>query len=286
MPRASIAVKTAYWLLCLLLFGATNSVMAQTPSPMQEWQYSGGVILERLFQPDAPQWRRVVGAAAELEPSYSGAKTYKVQEGPAVDIFYRDLFFFSTGEGFGVNLIRASHVQAGVSLSYDMGRKEEQNYTNLRGMGNIDPAPVVKVYASWALSKKLPLVLRVDARQFIGGAQGAVGDISIYTPLPGSSRKFVMFAGPSLTLATHHYLQVMYGVTPQQAAATGHPVYRFDQSGTVSAGIGFSATRIFNDHWLVNFEGAYSQFRGHPAHSPVVLNDDQKLATLSLDYQW
>ncbi len=286
MSKAPIAVRTAYWLLCFLLLGNAKGVMAQTPSPMQEWQYSGGVILERLFQPDAPEWRRVVGAAAELEPSYSGAKTYKVQGGPAIDIFYRDIAFFSTGEGFGVNLIRASHFQAGVALSYDMGRKEEQNYTNLRGMGNIDPAPVVKVYASWALSKKLPLVLRVDARQFIGGAQGAIGDIAIYTPLPGSSRKFVMFAGPSITLATRHFLQVMYGVTPQQAATTGHPVYRFDQSGTVSAGIGFSATRIFTDHWMLNFEGAYSQFRGHPAHSPVVLNDDQKLATLSLNYQW
>ena len=286
MPTASFRSRTFYWLLCLLLAGTAGNAMAQTPSPMQEWQYSGGEILEHLFQPDAPQWRRVVGLAAELEPAYSGSRAYRLQGGPVVDIFYRDIAFASTGNGIGVNLIRSNHFQAGVSLNYDFGRKEEQDYTNLRGMGNIDPAPEVKVFASWALSRKLPLVLRVDARQFVGGAQGAVGDIAIYTPLPGSSRNFVMFAGPSITLATHHYLQVMYGVTPQQAAATGHPVYRFQQNGTAAAGIGFSATKTISDHWLLNFEGAYSQFRGHAAHSPVVEDVDQKLATLSFGYHW
>jgi outer membrane scaffolding protein for murein synthesis (MipA/OmpV family) len=279
-------LKACYGLLCLLLLGSAGNAWAQTPSPMQEWQYSGGVILERLFIPDAPEWRRVIGAAAELQPAYSGSRAYKVQGGPAVELLYRDLIFISSGDGFGINLIRASHFQAGVSLNYDFGRKENLDYTNLRGMGNIDPAPIVKVFASWALSKKFPLVLRVDARQFIGGAQGAVGDLAIYTPLPGSSRNFVMFAGPSITLATRHYLQVMYGVSPQQAAATGHPVYRYDQNGTVAAGIGFSATRTLSEHWLLNFEGAYSQFRGHPAHSPVIEDVDQKLATLSVDYQW
>jgi outer membrane scaffolding protein for murein synthesis (MipA/OmpV family) len=61
------------------------------------------------------------------------------------------------------------------------------------------------------------MILRVDARQFIGGVNGGVGDAGVYLPLPGSSKTFVMFAGPSITLATHHYLQRLYGVTPQQS---------------------------------------------------------------------
>jgi outer membrane scaffolding protein for murein synthesis (MipA/OmpV family) len=263
-----------------------RAAMAQTPSPMQEWQYSGGVILERLFQTDVPQWRHVLGLATELEPAYSGARAYKAQVGPAVDFFYKDVAFISTGDGVGYNFLHTSHAQAGVALTYDLGRREEQDYTNLRGMGNVTLAPVAKVYLSWALSRKLPLVLRIDARQFMGGAQGAVGDIAIYTPLPGSSRKFVMFAGPSVTLATRHYLQVLYGVNAQQAVASGHPVYEFQHSGTVAAGIGFSATYSFTENWLLNFEGAYSQFRGHTTNSPILENVDQRLATLSFDYKW
>ena len=153
-------------------------------------------------------------------------------------------------------------------------------------MGNISAAPEAKLSATWVLSRKLPLVVRIDARQFTGGAQGAVGDIAVYTPLPGSSRRFVMFAGPSITLATRHYMQVLYGVTPQQAAASGHRVYEIDDNGLVAAGVGFSATKFLGNHWLINFDGAYSQFRGKPARSPVVEEVDQRTATLSVDYQW
>src|SRR5580658_968167 len=92
-------------------------------------------------------------------------------------------------------------------------------------MGDIPAAPVGKLYGTWVLSKKFPLILRADVRQFIGGAEGAVGDAGVYMPLPGSSKTFAMFAGPSITLATHHYLQTLYGVTPEQALASGHPAY-------------------------------------------------------------
>ena len=58
-------------LLALLLSACSSqAVMAQTPSPLQEWQYSGGIILARLFQPDLPTWRTVLGLAAEAQPVY------------------------------------------------------------------------------------------------------------------------------------------------------------------------------------------------------------------------
>ena len=50
---------------------------AQTPSPLQEWQYSGGVILARLFDPNLPQWRLIAGAAADVQPIYDGARAMK-----------------------------------------------------------------------------------------------------------------------------------------------------------------------------------------------------------------
>jgi outer membrane scaffolding protein for murein synthesis (MipA/OmpV family) len=100
------------------------------------------------------------------------------------------------------------------------------------------------------------MILRVDARQFAGGAQGAVGDAAVYLPLPGSSKTFVMFAGPSITLATHHYLQTLYGVTPEQSLLSGHPVYEITRDGTSAAGVGFSATKFLTQHWLLNLDSA------------------------------
>jgi outer membrane scaffolding protein for murein synthesis (MipA/OmpV family) len=276
-------------LLCLCLGVMALHVApasGQTPSPLQEWQYSGGVMLARLFEPDLPKFRTITGLAAELQPAYDGSRAYRVEGGPNVDVYYRDIAFISTGDGIGYNLLRGSHYQLGVSISYDLGRKMSQDYANLHGMGDISPAPVAKLFGSWVLSKKLPLILRVDARQFIGGTQGAVGDIAIYTPLPGSSRTFVMFAGPSLTLATSHYLQVLYGVTPQQSAASGHPVYEIAHDGTAAAGVGFSATKFFGPHWLLNFDGAISEIRGKADRSPIVEKTNQHVGVLSMNYQW
>src|ERR1700751_1425554 len=204
-------------LAALFLVGLVHPAMAQTPSPLQEWQYSGGIILARLFQPDLPTWRTVLGLAAEVQPVYDGSRASMVQGGPVVNIHYKDIAFISTGEGIGYNVFRGDHYQIGVGVTYDFGRKEKDDLTNLRGMGDISAAPVGKIYASWVLSKKFPMILRVSARQFIGGSQGAVGDAGVYLPLPGSSKTFVMFAGPSITMATTHYLQTMYGVTADQS---------------------------------------------------------------------
>jgi outer membrane scaffolding protein for murein synthesis (MipA/OmpV family) len=151
-------------------------------------------------------------------------------------------------------------------------------------MGDIPAAPVAKLYGSWVLSRKFPLILRVAARQFMGGNQGAVGDAGVYLPLPGSSPRFVMFAGPSITVATRHYMQVLYGVNEQQSVLTGHPVYDIDHSGTTNAGVGFSATKFLGSHWLVNLDLAISQIRGAPAHSPIVEERTQRVVALSFSY--
>jgi outer membrane scaffolding protein for murein synthesis (MipA/OmpV family) len=274
-------------LLALILIACNSrAVLAQTPSPLQEWQYSGGIILARLFQPDLPKWRTVLGVASEVQPVYDGARAYRVSGGPVINIHYRDIAFLSTGEGLGFNVLRGDHYQVGLGVTFDLGRKERDDLRNLRGIGDISAAPVGKLYGTWVLSRKFPLILRVDARQFMGGAQGSVGDAAVYLPLPGSSKGFVMFAGASITMATHHYLQTLYGVTPVQSAASGHPVYEIPHAGTSAAGVGFSATKFVTDHWLLNLDAAISQVRGSPAHSPLVETRTQRVLALSFDYNW
>jgi outer membrane scaffolding protein for murein synthesis (MipA/OmpV family) len=259
--------------------------MAQTPSPLQEWQYSGGLILARLFQPDLPEWRTVLGTAAEVQPVYDGSRAYRLQGGPVINIQYRDIAFLSTGEGIGYNFLRGDHYRVGAAISYDLGRRVKDDYTNLHGMGDIPRAPVAKLFASYVLSKKFPLILRTDVRQLAGGANGTVGDVGVYMPLPGSSKKFVMFAGPSITLATHRYLQSEFGVTPAQSLASGHPVFD-PHSGTDSVGVGFSATRFLTDHWLLNLDSALNRLKGPPDVSPITERRTQRVLALSVNYLW
>jgi len=273
-------------LAATFLVASLQTVRAQTPSPLQEWQYSGGIILARLFEPDLPRFRTILGLAAEVQPVYDGSRAYRLEGGPVINIHYRDIAFISTGEGFGYNLLRGDHYQLGIGVTYDLGRKEKDDLTNLHGMGNIGAAPVGKIFGTWVLSRHFPMILRVDARQFAGGAQGAVGDASVYLPLPGSSHTFVMFAGPSITLATHHYLQTLYGVTPAQSLLSGHPVYEIPRDGTSAAGVGFSASKFLTEHWILNLDTAINQIRGNASRSPLVERRTQRILALSIDYQW
>ena len=257
----------------------------QTPSPLQEWQYSGGAILARLFEPNLPDWRVVLGTAATVQPVYAGAQAYRVQGGPTINIQYRDTWFVSTGDGIGYNFLRGDNYRVGIAATYDRGREESNDYNNLRGLGDLGTAPVAKLFGSYVLSKKFPLILRVDARQLIGGANGAVGDISLYMPLPGSSKKLVLFAGPSITFATHRYLQSEFGITPAQSLASGHPVFD-PNAGEEAVGVGFSATRFIGDHWLVNLDAAISKLKGSADISPITEASTQRTLALSVAYHW
>ena len=272
-------------LAIILLAGSMRPAWSQTPSPLQEWQYGGGIILAQLFEPNPPMWRTVLGLSAQVGPLYDGSKPYRVEGGPVIDVRYYNTAFLSVGEGLGWNILHGDHYRFGVSIGYDLGRDTSEYTSHLHGLPDIDPAPTAKVFGEVVVAKKFPLVLRVDARQIIGGADGAVADISAYLPLPGSSERFVMFAGPSITFANRHYLQHVYGIDASQSLASGYPEF-YPHAGTSSAGVGFSATWFITKHVLLNINAAIEQLRGGAAESPITQERTQRVLDLSAAYSW
>jgi outer membrane scaffolding protein for murein synthesis (MipA/OmpV family) len=259
--------------------------VAQTPSPLQEWQYSSGISLAKLFQPNVPEWTVDTGLALEPRPLYEGSKTYRVLAGPVIDVRYRDIAFASVGEGLGVNFIRGANYRAGVAVGYDLGRLARDDLTHLKGLGDVSAAPVVRLFGTYVISKSFPLVLRADVRQFVGGADGLSGDLEVYAPLPGSSEKLVMFAGPSIAFADRLHMQTLFGVSPNQARASGYPDY-LAHGGANSAGFGFSATRFIGKQWLVDVELAANRLLGSAIESPITQTKVQGVFVLSSAYQW
>lgn len=280
-------MKAGRRLPCLALLLAAlgpATVCGQTPNPLQEWQYPGGISLDKLFLPELPEWQIALGAAAVLMPLYQGARVYRLEPGPVIDIRYRDLAFASVGEGLGVNFIHGEKYRASLSIGYDLGRRVSEDPSRLHGLGDIDPAPVVKLSESYVLSKRFPLILRADVRQIVGGADGMLGDLEAYMPLPGSSQSLVMFAGPSITFADRRYVQKVFGVTAEQSAASGYPEYA-GRGGTNSAGVGFSVTRFITPHFMINIDAAISRLEGGAHDSPLTQASMQRVVELSLAYR-
>jgi outer membrane scaffolding protein for murein synthesis (MipA/OmpV family) len=189
------------------------------------------------------------------------------------------------GEGLGVNILHGDKYRAGISIGYDLGRPMSDDYTHLHGLGDITPAPVVKVFGSYVISKEFPLVLRVDVRRIVGGADGLLGDVEAFMPLPGSSKTFVMFAGPSFTFSNRQYMRKVFGVSAAQSAASEYPIYEA-HGGEMAAGLGFSATRFVTPHWLVNTDMAWNRLRGSASESPITQSPIQGVIEFSTEYRW
>lgn len=227
----------------------------------------------------------VTGAAIEHKPLYDGAELTRTLGGPVINVRYKDIWFASIGEGLGVNLWSGDHYRAGLALSYDLGRYVHDDVTHLTGLGDLKIAPAPKAFISYVISKSFPLVVRADVRQIIGGADGVVADLDAYMPLPGSSRRFIMFAGPSYTYADHRYMQREFGVTTSQSVASGYPVYDA-HSGSNAMGFGFSSTFFITPKILLNFDTAINHLLGSAAASPITQRVTQHVFVLSAAYSW
>ena len=276
------------WIFLMVMVAGSmfRTALGQTPSPMQEWQYSSGIPLVKLFQPEIPTWNVVLGAGAQVKPLYDGAQNYRTQFGPVVNIRYRDIAFFSFGEGLGVNILRGEHYSAGLALTYDLGRNVSDDENHLKGLPDIKRAPVVKAFATYVVSKEFPLVVRTDVRQSVArGRDGLVGDVDAYLPLPGSSRRLVMFAGPSVTIASRDYLEKRFGITGSESQSSGYTVYD-PHAGTNAIGVGFSATGFVTEHWLVNLNSMINWLQKDARDSPLTQRTSQPGLALSMGYLW
>lgn len=272
-------------LLCATVLPLAGTARAQTPSPLAEWQYSAGDLMQSMFQADRPVWQAELGPAIVVGPIYDGSGRTRLTPGLTAELRYRDIAFASTGEGIGVNLLRGNNYRAGFALTYDLGRREADDRTRLRGLGNVGAAPEVKGFAEYILSRDFPLALRVNVRRALGGSNGLVGDVGVYLPLPGSSEKLIMFAGPSVSFADSSYMQNYFGVSAAQSARSGYRPYN-PAGGVKSVGFGASLTWFFADHWLFNTDVAVTRLLGSAAASPIVRTPNGGVAIATVAYQF
>ena len=168
----------------------------------------------------------ITGLAAEAEPVYSGASGHPDlwrpclqhplqryclllrRRGPRLQLFARKILSCRRVCRLRLRQARGGRVRPPARSGQYLHRTECQTVWVLCG---------VEELFRWCYR-------RTSAR-VIGGADGTVGDLEAYMPLPGSSKGFVMFLGPSITWANHSYLQKVYGVTQGQSLASGDPIF-------------------------------------------------------------
>ncbi len=258
---------------------------AQTPSPLAEWQYSSGIQLQHLFEPSVPTWQVELGLGSQFAPVADGLNRYQVQPGPVIDVRYKDEFFFSTGEGLGVNLLSFRHIDMGAAITYDLGRSAHADGKALEGLGTIHPAPEVKFFATYALAEAFPLTLRLDVRRQIGATTACVGYFGATRRLPGRCPNLAWFPAPPVTPGDGRYMQGYFGVSQTQSYSTNYRQYKA-APGLKSAGFGVSAAWFLTPHWVIDMSAAYERLLGSAANSPITESKNEGVVSLSGLYKF
>jgi outer membrane scaffolding protein for murein synthesis (MipA/OmpV family) len=260
---------------------AAAPARAQTPTALTNWQLSVGELLVKQAG-SVPEWRVTLGAGIDFDPRYEGSKRYWTPPSLVFDIRYRDLFFVSDGEGIGVNILRGQDYRAGIAIGYDVGRDHHVQH-RLAGLGNVDPAAEVKIFAEYFFKA---VVLNVDVRRSVGGSNGFVGDVGLYVPLPVPFiENFYVFTGPSMTLADARYMDAYFSVTPAQSARSIFPPFD-SRGGLYKTGWGLTAIYGFNDNWWLEAEGAWQYLLGGAADSPIVEDRSEFNAGVNVIYRF
>jgi outer membrane protein len=219
-------------------------------------------------------WRFALGGGASYAPRYEGAEAYRLRFMPLLDASYSNgKFFISLLRGIGYNFSDAKDVQYGVRLTPGHSRRQSAD-PHLNGMGDIGFTPEAGLFynqrfAPWYISSGITTGSHGTHAELGGG---------IGFPLSAADR---LRLGVNFNWGDARYNQTYFGVTPEQAAASGNVLTAYN------AGAGIKDYAV-TANWLHNYDKkwfstagiSFKWLTGSAQQSPLT----QRSSMASLNY--
>jgi outer membrane scaffolding protein for murein synthesis (MipA/OmpV family) len=261
------------------------------------WQVGGAALLgchAALAQGDATaepapaagepprRWAVAVGAVGSVGPEFAGASRIgtNLQPGFAlrwgrVSLASRSAFAVrseggTAQGGLRVELVRSDRWRSSLGLRWDSGR-DEDSAVELEGLGDVRGTLRARLALGYRLDDGWRAGLSFTS-DILGRGGGWQGELSAGRDLRLSE---ATSAGASLTLgyAGRRWQQTYYGITPEQAARTGYPVYT-PGAGLRDVGLALSGRTELGHGWALFYGASVSRLVGASAGSPLVRERD------------
>ena len=208
-----------------------------------------------------PGWSGGVLAGAAGMPDFEGSRTNRGQPVLGFVATYRSQHWGSveTGSrGLSWTPVQRPDASLSVGLSLDPGRLDngDRKLTmmgyrpgseRLKGLGEIDAAPVVSIGGSATLAG---LPLAATLRRAAGSHNGTQLDLGLKVPWKIGAHADLSIS-PTVTWADRRYMQAFFGVTPAQAAASRYPAFEAG-SGLKSAQLTMDLDMALSRWWHLN----------------------------------
>jgi outer membrane scaffolding protein for murein synthesis (MipA/OmpV family) len=220
-------------------------------------------------------WDAAVGGVLVYAPEYAGAGRNRLRLDPGfyvrvgrVSLATRSGFRTAgdPGEraGLRIDLSPSDRLRFAVGLRYDAGRSDDTE--GLRGMGDVPSTVRARFMASYRLEGGWSLG-GATVLDMLGRGGGWQGDVGVgHQGRLGAGTTWG--SGVALAFAGDRNLQTYFGVTEEQAARTGYPVYE-PRTGLRDITAHVNARTPLVDHWHVFYGASLSRLLGPAAASPL-----------------
>jgi len=266
MPMTPIDVRRT--LLALTLAAAGGAAQGQAFDAV------------RLFAVPAGDGQGLAGLAVIAGHEYLGSDERKTLVLPALSYQWKNGWFAGTGNGVGYKFHSPPTLQYGLRVTVDLGR-DADDAAALAGMGDIDAAPEAGAFFNYFITPAwfLTSSVRYGAGNDHDGLQADIG-LGWSAQLSPQWRGAL---GVAATFVNGQYMQAYYGVTPEQAAASGYAVYA-PKSGWRDVRGTASLTHFFDPEWSLTAAVTLRALQGAAKASPIVREDLPVSAIVAVGY--
>ena len=228
-----------------------------------------------------------IGPAVRSRPAYDGAADRQTEFIPAIRYYSGPLFVRST-EGVlegGVRMQLMPGLAAGGQLAYEAGRQaSESGFLERHKVANVKRGASIGLHLEWDQSfGPMPVTLLGRYRHNLDAELGDQVDLRLTLGLHESGRFRAGVYGQGIwgnAKATNTY----YGITAQQAAATGLPAYQAG-SGLMNAGLGALWAFDVTPKWVALGTMERRRVEGDAAGSPLTERRSGNYISVGLAYR-
>lgn len=237
-------------------------------------------------------WDAAVTMLASYGPDYLGGRDSGFGVRPGLYVRYGRVSL-SSGAGFaarkqevelrglGIELAHGEDFDLTLSLRNDSGRNESDSPA-LAGMGDVKRTVRLRAAGTWHFAPQWYVKGSWTVDAFARGG-GNVGEIRLQ-----HSRMLrpalELTTGAHLSIGGDTYLRTYFGVTPEQSARSGYPVYTPD-FGLRDAGVFASLKVELGPHWVLVGGPGYSRLLGPAAASPLAQRRGSFTASFGVGYR-
>lgn len=228
-------------------------------------------------------WTFNAGAAVPSGPRYVGASKTRTMVIPTFDIKYGDWFFINPIRGIGAEVELLEGLKGSASVGADFSRRKAKDDARLNGLVDIGIAPAMRLGLDYKLGRDFvsgKLISRLGSSDGRGTLFEADAGYNVLSNPAG-----VLGLGLQVKAMDGTYARNFFGVSAQQSAASGLPVFNAE-GGLQSIGPFVQAVVPVSDRWTFFGRVAYSKLRNAAADSPITVETNQASLLATLSYKF